>query len=98
MTRESILSDGFGIYIDTVFQGPVPVVSDGNGFAIIYRTELAAHREIASHAIVQLEEFLRNEREFEDAIIVEEYIVPVTVCGNGRMADSMGNTFRAAME
>ncbi len=42
------LGSGFCIYLDTVFQGPVPVVSDGERY-VIFSTELEAQREIVDH-------------------------------------------------
>lgn len=94
----STLSDGFCIYINTLFQGPVPVVNGSDYRYIVYSTADAAQRDIVSHAITRLEEFLSGEREFEDAIVVEEYAVKETVCGNGLVTDGMGNTFRAIMD
>src|SRR6188508_1068326 len=67
---------GFCIYIDTFCQGSVPVVSDETGY-IIFETELEAQREIVDHQMTRLRQFLDGEREYEDAIEVEEYVVAV---------------------
>jgi hypothetical protein len=83
---------GFCIYIDTFFQGPVPIVSDGEKY-IIFETELEAQREIVDNAMIRLEQFQRGERDFDDAITVEEYVVPVTVHPNGVITDEDGNCF-----
>ena len=37
----------FCIYIDTLFQGPVPVVSDGDDKYVVFETELDTQKEIA---------------------------------------------------
>jgi hypothetical protein len=87
------LRNGFCIYIDTFFQGPVPVVSDGEGKYVIYQTELEAQREIVEHTIIRLRQFLEGERDFDDAITVEEYMVPVTVHPDGKFTDEDGNCF-----
>ena len=94
MSRETSPAprDGFCIYIDTFFQGPVPVVSDKNGY-IIFNTELEAQREIVDHQMTRLQEFLDGEREYEDAVAVEEYIVPVTLHADGIITDANGNSF-----
>lgn len=84
--------DGFCIYIDTFCQGPVPVVSDENGY-IIFNTELEAQREIVDNQITRLQQFLDGEREYEDAIETEEYVVPVTLHADGTITDADGNTF-----
>jgi len=74
---------GFCIYIDTLFQGPVPVVSDGDGKPVVFATELEAQREVAAHQMIRLRQFLDEERDFDDAMTQEEYVVPVTVHADG---------------
>jgi len=86
------LRTGFCIYIDTFCQGPVPTVSDEKGY-IIFETELEAQREIVDHQITRLQEFLYGERDFEDAIALEEYVVPVCVHPDGVITDEAGNSF-----
>jgi len=84
---------GFCIYMDMLCQGPVPVVSDGEGKYIIFETELEAQREIVDNAMIRLQQFLEGERDFDDAITVEEYVVPVTVHPDGTITDETGNCF-----
>ncbi len=86
------LRTGFCIYIYTLCQGPVPVVSDENGY-VIFESELAAQREIVDNLQTHLQEFLDGEREYEDAITVEEYVVPVTVHPDGTITDEVGRCF-----
>lgn len=86
------LRDGFCIYIDTLCQGPVPAVSDENGY-IVFATELEAQREIVDHQMTRLQQFLDGEREYEDAISVDEFVVPVTVHPDGKIVDADGNCF-----
>lgn len=83
----------FCIYIDTFFQGPVPVERDENDKPVAYATQLEAEREIAEYAIERIHQFLEGEREFEDAITVEEYVVPVTVSDDGSITDEHGRVF-----
>jgi len=84
--------NGFCIYINTYCQGPVPVVSDENGY-VVFETELAAQREIVDNLQTHLHEFLDGQREYEDAITVEEYVVPVTVHPDGTITDEDGRCF-----
>lgn len=87
------LRNGYCIYARMFFQGSVPVVSDADEKYVIFETELAAQREIAEHTIDRIRQFLVGERDFEDAIEVEEYIVPVTVQADGTITDEDGNCF-----
>ena len=60
---------------------------------IIFNTELEAQREIVDGQLIRLQQFLDGEREYEDAITVEEYVVPVTLQTDGTIVDADGNTF-----
>ena len=74
---------GYCIFIDTVSQGPVPSVTgigstDASNAAsqiCVFPTELEAQREIADFMMTQLQQFLDGERDFDDAITVDEYVV-----------------------
>ena len=83
----------FCIYITTVCEGPVPAVRDGNGKPYIFKTEVEAQREIADNAMTRLQEFIDGERDFDDAMTVEEYVVPVDVYPDGSIVDADGNHF-----
>lgn len=93
MDNHSTTKSGYCIYINTFFQGPVPVVRDETDNFVVYATELEAQREIAEYTIDRIHQFLQGEREFGDAIIVEEYVVPVTVFADGSITDEDGNVF-----
>ena len=88
----SNLRNGFCIYINTFCQGPVPLVSDENGY-VVFETELEAQREIVDYQMTRLRQFLDGEREYEDAIEVEEYVVPVSVHPDGVIVDEDGLCF-----
>ena len=85
--------NGFCIYIDTLFQGPVPVVSDGVDNYVVFETELYAQKKIADYAMIRIQQFLDGERDFDDAMTVEEFAVPVTVHADGTITDEDGNCF-----
>jgi hypothetical protein len=76
----------------------VPVVSDGEGKYIVFETELEAQREVVDNAMIRLQQFLDGERDFDDAITVEEYVVPVTVRPDGTIIDEAGNCFGPRVE
>lgn len=83
----------FCIFIDTVCEGTVPSVRDGDGKPCIFKTEIEAQREIADFVMTRLQEFIDGERDFEDAMTVEEYVVPVDVNPDGSIIDADGNCF-----
>jgi hypothetical protein len=85
--------DAFCIYINTFFQGPVAIERDEHEKPVVYATRLEAEREIAEVCIERLRQFLAGERDFDDAITVEEYVVPVAVSADGSITDEDGNVF-----
>ena len=91
------LRSGFCIYIDTFFQGPVPVVSDDDVY-VVFKTELEAQKEIADYQMTRLRQFLDGERDYADAITVEEYVVSVNVHPDGVIVDEAGNCFGPKVE
>jgi hypothetical protein len=84
---------GYCIFIDTAFQGAVPSVRGDNGKPFIFATEVEAQREIVDCLQVRLQEFLDRERDFEDAITVEEYVVEVEVWEDGSVIHPDGRMF-----
>jgi hypothetical protein len=90
--------NGYCIYIRTFCQGPVPVVTEDKGKYVVFETEVDAQREIVDYAITRLQQFLDGERDFEDAIEVEEYVVAVTVQPDGTLIDEDGRHFGSRAE
>ena len=93
---------GFCIFIDTVVEGPVPSVrgseahdsGERRGGICVFATEREAQLEIADSVMIRLREFIDGERDFDDAMTVEEYIVEVDVWPDGTVVDADGNRFR----
>lgn len=86
------LRSGFCIYVNTYFQGPVPVVSEDEKY-LIFETVLDAQREIAENQIARLRQFLDGERDFKDAMASDEFVVAVKVDSEGIITDGAGNHF-----
>ena len=84
---------GFCIYINTFFQGPTLAVREDEDRPCVFATEAEAQREIADFMITRLQEFIDGERDFQDAITVEEYVVPVTMLPDGSVVDENGRHF-----
>ena len=76
---------GFCVFVDTAGDGPQPVVW-GDNAPVVYATEHEAQREIADPQMLRLQQFLDGE--FEDAIAIQEYVVPVRVAPGGRILQS----------
>lgn len=89
---------GYCIFIDTLCHGAVPSVTEilpddpdhADGRICVFQTELEAQREIADFMMTRLQEFLDGERDFEDAITVEEYVVEVEVLPDGTIVEASG--------
>jgi hypothetical protein len=81
------------IFTQTICEGLVPAWYDESNFPVIYATELEAQREIADDLMERLQQFLKAEREFDDAINVDDFILPVDVWPDGSISMEDGSTF-----
>jgi hypothetical protein len=85
-----ITTPAFCIYIDTLAEGAVPSVRDENGRPCVFKTEFDAQCEIADNVMTRLREFRDGQRDFDDAMTVEEYVVPVLLHPDGSMVQVDG--------
>ncbi len=83
----------FCVYINTLIDGPIPADRDEKGNPAVYGTRVEAEQSIVSLLMVRLQEFMDGEREYDDAMTVEEYIVEVDVLPDGSIVDSEDNHF-----
>lgn len=90
---EGDVKRGFCIYVNSICEGATPVEFDGNGKPFIYPTESEAQKAIAEYTIDRLQQFLAGERDFGDAMTVEEYVVDVDVLPDGSISDESGQCF-----
>ena len=90
MAEPQFVRHGFCIYINTLFQGPVPVEHEDGERFVVYETQVEAQREIADVMIMRLQEFLDGHRDFEDAAETEDYIVEVDLYSDGSIVDETG--------
>lgn len=78
---------GYSIFINTFFEGAVPSVTepfpDSHGGeterVCVFPTEREAQLEIADTMMIKLQQFIDGERDFEDAVTLEEYVVEVVM-------------------
>jgi hypothetical protein len=90
------LSYGYCIYVDSLLEGSIPVERQDKGNPVTYENRSDAEREIAEGIIERLTQYLEGNRDFDDAISVEEYVVPVTIYPDGSVVDELGNCFEQA--
>jgi len=74
----------------------VPYEKDQTGSPIVYDTLQETQRVLVEGIMERLQEFLSGQREFEDAMTVEEYIAEVAVYSDGAVGNGDGDLFRCA--
>jgi hypothetical protein len=93
MNSHSELRNGFCIFTNTLCQGTKPLLCDDDGKYLVFETELDAQREIVDYQITRLIQFMDGDRDFEDAVTVDEFVIPVTVQADGLLVDEHGNCY-----
>lgn len=83
----------YAIFTESVCEGVVPAWYDEYNLPVVYGTELEAQREIAADLIEHLQQFLTGDREFDDAISINDFILPVDVWPDGSISTEDGITF-----
>jgi hypothetical protein len=87
------VQSGFCIFVNTLRDGSVPAERDRDGHLIVYATEIDAQREIADIIIGRIHEFLLGERDFEDAMTLNEFVAPVDLFPDGSAGDEIRGMF-----
>ncbi|MBS0633595.1 MAG: hypothetical protein JSS11_16920 [Verrucomicrobia bacterium] len=93
MLDQQSYQSGFAIFRPCIFEGAVPACYDGKNYPFVFVTELEAQREIADTQLTRIQEFLDGQRDFDDAISTDEFVVPVKVWPDGRITAENGTTF-----
>lgn len=86
------IRSGYAIFCPTVFQGTVPACYE-NDYPAVFATEREAQCEIADHQIIRIQHFLDGERDFDDAITTDEFVLPVDVWSDGSISIEDGSVF-----
>ncbi len=60
---------------------------------VVFPSELDAQREIADNQFIRIQQFLDGERDFEDAISTDEFVLPVDVLPDGRISTENGRIY-----
>jgi hypothetical protein len=79
--------------MQTICEGLVPAWYDQSNLPVVYATEIEAQREIVDDLMQRLQQFLDGEREFDDAISVDDFILPVDVWSDGSISIEDGSTY-----
>jgi len=87
VTTPALPSKAFCVFIDSVCEGRVPLVKDANGKPFLFSTREEAERDIIESLMIRLQQCLDGEREFDDAIEVEEFVVRVSVLADGTVQE-----------
>jgi hypothetical protein len=82
------ITNVFCVFINTLIEGEVPAVRDAAGRPVVFQTEHEAQRDIADNMITRLQEFMEGEREFADALTLEEYVLRVQVLPDGAVINA----------
>lgn len=90
--RQQPVRSGYAIFCPTVFQGSMPACYEED-YPVVFATELEAQREIADNQLIRIQQFLDGERDFDDAITTDEFILPVAVSSNGSILAENGRQY-----
>ena len=71
----------------------MPACYDENNLPVFFPTELDAQREIADAQVTRIQQFLDGDREFDDAISTEEFVLPIEQYPDGSIVTSDGSVF-----
>ena len=79
--------------MDTVFEGKTPAWRNESGGFLLHPTEREAQMEIADYSMIRIRQFQHGDRDFEDALTVEEFIESVTTRDDGTFVDLDGKSY-----
>ena len=90
--RQHLIRTGYAIFCPTVFQGTMPACYEDDD-PLAFATELDAQREIADNQLTRIQQFLGGERDFDDAITTDEFVLPVNVWPDGSISTGWGRRY-----
>ena len=84
---------GYAIFRLYLFQGATPACYDETNHPAVFASELEAQLEIADNQLTRLHELLDGERDFDDAVTIDEFVLPVNVWPDRRVSTRDGRLF-----
>lgn len=85
--------EAYALFIDTICEGLTPSWWDENGYPVTFATEREAQLEIADTLLHQITQFQNGESEFDDAINIEDQVLPVNLHPDGSIQLETGHVF-----
>ena len=70
----------------------MPACYEGD-YPVVFTTELEAQREIADNQLIRIQQFIDGERDFNDAIVTDEFVLPVDVWPDSSISIEDGRAF-----
>ena len=80
----------YAIFVHSLAEGVVPLVRDEKSHPVVFSTEREAQLEIVDNLMTRLREFIDGNREFEDALSLEEFVMRVDRQPDGSLFDESG--------
>ncbi len=74
-------------------EGKIPAWRSDSGGFLLHPSEREAQMEIADYSMIRIRQFQQCERDFDDALTVEEFIEPVITRADGTFVDLDGNSY-----
>ena len=87
------IGPGYAIFRWYLFPGARPACYDETNHPVVFASELEAQLEIADNQLTRLRELLDGERDFDDAVTLDEFVLPVNVWPDRRVSTNDGNLF-----
>jgi hypothetical protein len=81
------------IFVNALCEGTVPLWRDEHGWPVLYASEREAQLEIVDDLQERLRQFVAGERDFADAVTIEEFILPVDISPDGSISTEDGLVF-----
>jgi hypothetical protein len=66
---------------------------DETDYPVVFATGLEAQREVADNQLTRIQEFLDGQRDYDDAMTTDEFILPVDVWPDRRVSIEDGSIF-----
>jgi hypothetical protein len=85
-----IVRSGYCLFVDAICGGSTPVERDEAGKWVLYSTAQAAEAEIIDIFEQRIVEYKEGERTFEETLVDEFYVMPVSVKSGGAVVDEAG--------